>query len=312
MALGACGEWDEALGILDQAHRDGATPHINLASESALWRHAYLQGEVDTVLSRLAAIPFHRDRAHAAEGRAWQLVAYQLRAGRRDVHVPAVAKADQAFGYTEAAAMAIAALEGTPAAAEAVSALRGVLSPQPATMFHFPDRGVAMQWTCDDLTTARIHVAARRKDYAKLSALAAMRTSSLLSLSASVIDALLEEGDWRGAAEFAERYDPREQPVVEGFDDTRMDEYCLLQLVLAVSAARGGDDAAARAHLAQHVAALHSIREADQDDWDGEEGETGDTETAALGLRWATVLAGAAEGVVPRRFLAMLLPTFRN
>jgi hypothetical protein len=30
------------------------------------------------------------------------------------------------------------------------------------------------------------------------------------------------------------------------------------------------------------------------------------------GLRAATLLAGAAEGVVPRRFLAMLLPTFRN
>jgi hypothetical protein len=305
LALGACGEWDDALGVLEQAHRDGANPHINLVTESSLWRHAYLQGEVDTVLPRLAAIPFHRDRAHAAEGRVWQLVAYRLRAGRTDIHVPAIAKARQPFGYAEAAAMAIAALEGTPSAAQAVAELRRVLAPRTTTM-HFVDRGIAVEWTPDDLATARIRVAARRKNYAKLSMLAEGRSSSLLSLSGTVIDALLEEGDWRGAAEFAARYDPRDQPVIEGFDDTRLDEHCHLQRVLAAAAARGGGDGAARAHLAEYVAALRSMRDADQG-----VGGAKDADVVAPGLWATTVLAGAAEGVIPRRFLAMLLSVFR-
>lgn len=309
LALGACGEWDDALGVLEQAHRDGANPHINLVTESSLWRHAYLQGEVDTVLPRLAAIPFHRDRAHAAEGRVWQLVTYRLRAGRTDIDVPAIAKPKQPFGYAEAAAMAIAALEGTPAAAPVVAELRRVVVPRTTTTMHFVDRGIAVERTPDDLATARIRVAARRKNYAKLSMLAEGRSSSLLSLSGSVIDALLEEGDWRGAAEFAARHDPRDQPVIEGFDDTRLDEYCLLQLVLATAAARGGDDTAARARLAEHVAARRSIRNADQGD--SGTGAAKDADVVEPGLWAATVLAGAAEGVIPRRFLPMLLSAFR-
>jgi len=239
-ALGACGEWDEALGILEQAHSEAASLGITEWNECTLWKHAYLQGEVDTILPKLAAIPFHRHQPDAAEGRAWRLVAYQLRAGRTGIHVPAIAKPDQSFGYIEAAAMAIAALEGIGSAEQAVAELRHLLVP--STTMDPADRKFAGK-----LTTARIRVAARRRDYAKLSTLAQTRFGA--PWSGTVIDALLEEGDWRGAAEFAVQYDPRDHPV----DDSLMNVYCMLQLCLAVAAAGGGDDASARTHLDEHL-----------------------------------------------------------
>jgi hypothetical protein len=65
--------------------------------------------------------------------------------------------------------------------------------------------------------------------------------------------------------------------------------------------------------LAEHVAALRSIREADQDEWDdGEMAGAGDTDAVPPALSAATILAGVAEGVVPRSFLPMLLSVFRN
>ncbi len=137
-----------------------------------------------------------------------------------------------------------------------------------------------------------------------------MPSGSLIPASDVVIDALIEEGDWRGAAEIADRHDPRDQTVIEGFDDTRMDDYCRLQVILAAAAARSGNDAAAHAYLSKHVEASISIREADRSDT-GEE-KAGSSETMAPGLWPAMLLAGAAEGLVPRRFLAMLLPVFRG
>lgn len=276
-----------------------------------MWKQAYLQGEIDTVLPRLAAIPFHRDRAHAAAGRAWQLIAYRIRAGQTDIPIPVLAEADQPFGYAEAAAMKVAALEETPSRAEEVADLRRVIAPH-TTEVHAVDRGVVIRLTLDPLSAAQIHIAAGRRDYAKLSTIADAPSSSLPPLSASIVDALLDAGDWRGAADFADRYDLRDQPVIPGFDDTRLEEHCMLQLILAAAAARGGDDAAAGAHLAEHVAALRAVWEAEREEWDADEDAAENVETVEPALRAATVLAGAAEGVVPRPFLAMLLPVYRS
>jgi hypothetical protein len=298
-ALGACGEWDEALGILEQAHSEAASLGITEWNECTLWKHAYLQGEVDTILPKLAAIPFHRHQPDAAEGRAWRLVAYQLRAGRTGIHVPAIAKPDQSFGYIEAAAMAIAALEGIGSAEQAVAELRHLLVP--STTMDPADRKFAGK-----LTTARIRVAARRRDYAKLSTLAQTRFGA--PWSGTVIDALLEEGDWRGAAEFAVQYDPRDHPV----DDSLMNVYCMLQLCLAVAAAGGGDDASARAHLDEHLDMGGLNGDANQARNQFETFQPPGTHLAGLNLRTATLLAGAAEGVIPRRVLPMLLPVLLN
>jgi hypothetical protein len=307
--LGAAGEWDDALSILERAHRGGASPHIHWQYQKELWRLAYLQELVDTVLPRIAAIPFDRNLEHAAGERAWQLIAHRIRAGRKGVHVPAVAPEDQVSGYTEAVAIQIAALEGTLAAAEAVAELRGVFRPKSMSI-HLVDRGVAFQIELDELSVARVRIAARRRDYAQLTALAQTPSRSLEPVSVAVIDALLEEGDWRGAADFADRYDLRDQPVFEGFDDTRMQDYQRLQLVLAAAAARDGDDTAAETYLARYLTACFSSAEADG--LDREEGTAGDPEETAPGLWLRTLLAGAAEGVLPRHLLALFLPVFRG
>jgi hypothetical protein len=307
--LGACDEWESALAILEQAHRNGANPRFGMANQSLLWKHAYLQGHVETVLPRLAAIPFNRELEHAADARAWQLKCYRIRAGGIDM-VPAQ-PGDQSPGYIEAATMQVAALEGNTAAAGTVRELRAALAPKPIAI-HIADRGFSfnLEVVSDGLFKARVRVAAHRRDYAELSRLARMPSPSLGSGSDVVIDALIEEGEWRAAADFADRHDPRDQPVVEGFDDGRLDEYCELQLILAAAAARGGDDALAHSYLSRHVAALIEIRETSQTD--GEEEEPWPRPTRAPGLWPGTLLAGAAEGLMPRHFLAMLLPVFRG
>lgn len=172
---------------------------------------------------------------------------------------------------------------------------------------------MVIRLTLDPLSAAQIHIAARRRDYATLSTIADAPSSSLPPLSASIVDALLDAGDWRGAADFANRYDLRDQPVIPGFDDTRLEEHCALQLILAAAAARGGDDSAADAHLAEHVAALRAVWEAERvEEWGAEEDAAENVETVEPALRAATVLAGAAEGALPRAFLAMLLPVYRS
>ena len=66
--LGDSGDWDNALAILERAHQDGGSPYVHMSTESHLWKHAYLQGHVDTVLPRLAVIPFNRKVPHAGGG----------------------------------------------------------------------------------------------------------------------------------------------------------------------------------------------------------------------------------------------------
>jgi hypothetical protein len=308
VALGACGEWDDALSILGQAIFEYAIPPVSLATETLLWTHAYLQHKTDTVLPLLASNLFHPDQGHAVEVRAWRLFTDQIRAGT-DFDLPVLTKRHQSFGYAEAAAMAIAALEGTESAEETVAKLRGVLTP-PA--IHYGGRGAKREWVSDELTHARICVAARRRDYAKLATLAQGQVSPrFFSWPAVIINALLEEGDWRGAADFAARYDRPKQPTSEGFEATRLDGCFRLPLILATAAARDGDDAAARAHLAEHLARSRVIRNADQEQGEPKTSEPLDTGAAAPGLRAATLLAGAAEGLIPRRLLPVLLPVFR-
>ena len=311
--LGDSGDWDNALAILERAHQDGGSPYVHMSTESHLWKHAYLQGHVDTVLPRLAVIPFNRKVPHAAGERAWQLLTYRVRSGRNDVRVPALARHAQTPGYEEAAAMQIAAFESIPSAAEAVAELRRAFAPQEIAIQH-ADRGLAFDSSSvfDHLRTAQVRVAAQRGNYAKLSRLAEMPSRTFTPISEVVIDALVEEGDWRGAAEFAERYDPRDQPLIEGFDDGRIDEYCRLQLVLAAAAARGGDDAAAHAHLEKHVESLLLILERNRLENENEGFAAEDTDGIPPGLWEATLLAGAAEGLLPRNILAVLLPVFRN
>ena len=65
---------------------------------------------------------------------------------------------------------------------------------------------------------------------------------------------MLEEGDWRAAAEIAKAHDPRKKRLVAGFDDTRTADYISLYNHLATAAARAGDDDAAATLLANSKA----------------------------------------------------------
>jgi hypothetical protein len=307
--LGSCGDWKHALAILDRAHQGGATPHINVSNESLLWKFAYLQGHIETVLPRLAAIAFH-GTSTAAEMRAWRLVTCQIRAGSDDVHVPVLGHDQQSDGYVEAAATKVVALEGRPFGAETAAALRRALEPKTVTIQHV-DRGPFFELTSlpHEFFKAEVRIAARRKDYRKLADLATMPSHNPLVFAPDlVIDSLLEEGDWRAAAETARQYDPRDRPVLDGFDDTRMNDYLFLQQLLAAAAARSGDDAAAGRFLSDYLEGLSSAQQERGQDSDEFE-EAG--ENKAAGLWPATLLAAAAEGVLSRQHLAMLLPVFR-
>ncbi len=304
VALAKFGDWDGVLTILERGHRDGRYMHFNLGNQILLWKLAYLHRQVETVLPRLAKIPLENEAAHVVEERSWRLMTYRIRAGMVGTRVPVIEHDDQSLGYVEAAATQIAALEGDPSAGGFVAELRRVLKPKSVTM-EFPDRGFSLVLTDlpRELLTAEARIAARRKDYAKAEALARSGADDPYSLAADiVIDAFLEEGDWRAAAAIADQHDPRDRPVLPGFDDARSMECLFLQEALATAAARGGDDAAVAAHFANYVEVISSDLKEERDDIDWDRAR----------LWRATLLAGAAEGVLPRKFLAVLLPIFRN
>ena len=104
--------------------------------------------------------------------------------------------------------------------------------------------------------------------------------------------AWMHVGRWTPASEIAKEHDPRKKPVIEGFDDTRAEDYISLYNDLALAATRSGDDDAAAAFLAKSKAVA-----------DG-----GD----ARFLMEETLFAGAAEGRLPRKYLHVLMPAFRT
>jgi hypothetical protein len=57
----------------------------------------------------------------------------------------------------------------------------------------------------------------------------------------------------------AAKHDPRGRPVMDGFDDDRLDEYRSIQLAIAAMAARTGDDAAAQVFLITMPCPTHAI-----------------------------------------------------
>src|SRR4051794_41174829 len=261
------------------------------------------------MLPRPAALPFDRSLAHANELRAWWLTAYQIRAGNSAVRVPVIEPDQQSSGYVEAAAIQIAALAGDSSQAKVVEDLRRVLTPKTIKV-DLPQRGLSfsMGRTAHELFRAEVMIAARRKDHVRAARLAQQPSHDpFISAADVVIDVYLEEGDWRGAAMIAAQHDPRECPVIEGFDDDRPDEYRSTQMAIAAMAARTGHDAAAQIYLTNYALSYARDPEASMDDLDMKYPDLGKV------CPWATtVLDGVAEGVIPHRFIALLLPVFRD
>jgi hypothetical protein len=297
------GDWDRALSLLENAHARGASRHTSFAAQGLLWKHAYLQGEIETAMPRLARIPFDSALSHTPSLREWLHKTYRIRAGKDDVVVPVLEHSAQPPGYVEAAATKVAALDRQGRTVEA-DTLRSVLKPL-TTSLEVPQRGIAVSLAHvpAELFRAEVRIAVRNKDHSSAVRLAASNSRYLFAAALDVvIDAYLEEGDWRSAATTAQAHDPRSRPPVPGFDDTRLSDYLDLQFMFAVAASRGGDDAAALAHASNWLAALCALPEDDRLGRD----QNG-------GWQWPMMLlAGVAEGKISRNLLAVLLPAFRN
>jgi hypothetical protein len=304
LTLARAGDWQHALAVLTSGHQRDPDLSMSFTIQEELWRLAYLDGLTETVLPRLAAIPFDRSLAHAKELRRWWLTVRQIRAGNPAVRVPVIEPDQQSPGYVEAAAIQIAALAGDSSQTRIVEDLRRVLTPQTIKV-DLPQHGLSfsMGRTAHELFKAEVMIAARRKDYAQGARLARLASHDpFISAADVVIDVFLEEGDWRGAAMIADKHDPRERPVMGDFDNDPLDEYRSIQLAIAAMAARTGDDAAAQDFLRNYALSYLRDPKSGLDDLD-----------IGKVCPWAaTVLAGAAEGAMARRLIALLLPVFRN
>jgi hypothetical protein len=169
----------------------------------------------------------------------------------------------------------------------------------------------------------RIMIAARRKDFAAVSAVVETSPQDpFYNPADKAIAAFLEEGDWRGAAAIAETYDLRKRPVLRGFSDTRKRDYMTLQLTLAASAARAGEPGAAELFLASYKLAHLLMPDPPREDDDDEEGEHVDPAEPAseahsppsqdpIDLWPATLIAGVAEGRLPAASIGMFLSVLK-
>jgi len=289
LALAAADEWDPALRILQRAAQTGIGIPIYRAHERLFWKYAYLYGRVDTAMPVLAALPFSPTLGHLVAYRKWQLKTYQIRAGLGGERVPLI-EGKQPMGYDEAAAMQVAALADDPAAADYVHALRAAVNPRTMEIFVVDRAKISSTNVPQVFSTAEAQIAAHRKDYKRAASLARMKSQDILVNPPDVIiDALLDERDWRAAAAIAEEHDPRKAPLIEGFADTREREYVTLYQNLAVAAAREGDDAAAAGFLRKAQAVSGHASAADAFPW------------------LNTLLAGVAENRLPRRYLHLLI-----
>jgi hypothetical protein len=258
-----------------------------------------LHDQVEGAMPALAQMPFRAELAHLADLRVWRLKAYQIRAGLPGIDVPVI-EGEQPHGYFEAVAMQIAALEDDLASAELVQKLRRVLRPRTID-FIYVDGGVSVAFDPVQIAVSKAAacIAARRKDYARAAALARMPSHNIMIEPAThVINAFLEEGDWRGAAGIAKEHDPRKQKVIEGLEDDRAMQYVRLHVHLAIAAAVSGDDAAAMAFLDQAEEVDRTEVERDED------GVPVSPPFHSLYM----LLAGAAEGLLPRKYLHLLGP----
>ena len=304
LTLARAGDWQHVLAVLTSGHQRDPDLSISFSIQERLWRDAYLDGLTETVLPRLAAIPFDRSLAHAKELRRWWLTVRQIRAGKPAVRVPVIEPDLQSPGYVEAAAIQIAALAGDPSQAKVVEDLRRVLTPKTIRV-DLPQRGLSfsMGRTAHELFKAEVMIVAKRKDYAQAARLARLPSHDpFISAVNVVIDVFLEEGDWRGAAMIAAEHDPQERHVMDDFDDDPLDEYRSIQRAIAAMAARSGDDDDAQVFIRNY--ALSYLRDPKP--------ELDELDIGKVCPWAATVLAGAAEGVIPRRFIALLLPVFRD
>jgi hypothetical protein len=321
ISLGAAGAWTEVLDVCAMWHSHGQLAFDRASAlEAYFWKYIYHQHQTEFVLPRVVPLA-NGPPGPRTEHREWSALAFRIRAGRTDLHVPVIPRNRQPNGYYEAAAMQIAALEHEASARDHVAELRRVIGSEPTTI-EVPGRGIGAKMDMEpaDCRAQRIMIAAHRRDYAAVSAIVASSPHNPFNHPVdNAISAFLEEGDWRGAAGVAEAYDLRKRPVPRGFSDSRKQDYLGLQLMLAGSAACAGDTGAAELFLESYKLA-HLLPDPPPDDDDENDDELvvpSEDATAAspvsnepVDLWPATLIAGVAENRLPARFISMLLPVF--
>jgi hypothetical protein len=311
LELGKAGAWEEVRGMCAVEQEFTGSPAISTSAEALLWKYVYHQRQTETVLPRLAELPYDPRQAYS-EVRKWVALAFRIRAEGPDLRVPVIARDRQPHGYQRAAAMQVAALEDDSSAASYVRDLRGVLQDRTVTM-QFVDQGLTVEATTErrDYLAERIMIAARRRQYGKVAELARIPAQGMLIPPADLaVEAFLEEGDWRGASQIAETHDLRRRPVPRGLDDTRKEDYLALQKALAGAAARAGDDEDAQRFLANYRHAVVSMPNRDGRKRVGS--PTSDTTDIfkRVDLWPATLMVGVAEGRLPRPTISMFLHVF--
>lgn len=300
-ALGEAGDWSAALDILERARLTCLAIPVTDEQQEFLWQNAYLHREVERVMPVLAQMPFHADKPIRKETAEWILKSYQIRAGMSGIAVPAI-KDETDQGYIQAATMQIATLEGHPGSAREVEALRrAVLPGRNIEIIHTNRRTKQIYNPVESaLFRARAEVAARRKDYSAAAKLAGtVLRNSVIDPPSDVVEAFLEEGDWRAAANIVKAHDPRKKRRPRGYESEGPRDYMIYHEHLAVAAARAGDDGAAAAFFNTAKDEYRSMQARWPDEYKADR------------YVWReTLLTGVAEGRLPRRYLHVFFNTF--
>ena len=114
-------------------------------------------------------------------------------------------------------------------------------------------------------------------------------------------------------AEIADQYDPRDRPFAMASTIPGTQDYLSLRGSWRPPEPVNGDDAAAGLYLSEYVAVRSAAELARRPRSRRRYKAATRSVDPEQAWRWpATLLAGTAEGVLPRRLLSMLLPVFRS
>lgn len=294
-ALAESGDWTNALAILERARRTSTNVAIEPEKERVLWKYAYLHREAERVMPVLATMPFGTDTPARREDRTWMLKVYQIRAGDEGAQVPVLSDS-KGPNYLMAVAMQVAALENDPASDGRIKDLKALLSSRPTQTITHNGVEFRINLATVALSQARAAIAARRKDSARATEHAKTRGRDGANPANHMTAAFLEEGDWQGAAATLRTHDPRRRKSVAGDGAV---EYVQFHRSIAVAAAWSGDDTAAAEALAKAQAEYARLMEKHPGEFDGDD------------LGWhPAILAGVAEGKLPRKRIHVLVDAF--
>ncbi|MFM9941402.1 MAG: hypothetical protein ACKVP7_18110 [Hyphomicrobiaceae bacterium] len=290
------GQTERAILVLESAQRSGTS--FGFAGTNQIWKAALRYRMPSPQLERLstALVELKAPPRIAALARA-RYEAARLLSGDVQPSPAPQSVTDQELTNWPIATMSVALHERAGRPAEAALWL-ATISPATTNMT-VVEAGRSFNYSLReiDLLTARTQLAVRHRDNAALETLARTASPGLfVDSSRLVIDALIDDGDWKGAAAMLEKFDPRNVRAHKGFADDRLQRFVTVHAQIAALAGMSGEFQLAERHF--DVAFLAACK-----------GVASASEMAdALGFL-AIVLAGAAEGKLDRRLIGVLWAT---